>query len=41
MSDEAQNLCLHSSSDTCGDCCNAFPQKNRQRNQRKSRVWRG
>ena len=40
-SDEAEKLCLHSSSDTCGDGCNAFPQKTRQRNQRKSRVWRG
>ena len=26
-SDEAEKLCLHSSSDTCGDGCNAFPQK--------------
>ena len=25
----------------CGDGSNAFPQKTRQRNQRKSRVWRG
>ena len=31
----------HSNDDTCGDGCNAFPQKTRQRNQRKSRVWRG
>ena len=40
-SDEDEKLCLHSSSDTCGDGSNAFPQKTRQRNQRKSRVWRG
>ena len=26
MSDEAEKLCLHSSSDTCGDSCNDFPQ---------------
>lgn len=26
-SDEAEKLYLHSSSDTCGDGCNAFPQK--------------
>ena len=26
---------------SCRDGCNAFPQKTRQRNQRKSGVWRG
>ena len=26
-SDEDKKLCLHSSFDTCGDGCNAFPQK--------------
>lgn len=39
--DEVKEACSHILLDTCGDGCNAFPQKTRQRNQRKSRVWRG
>ena len=39
--DEAKSMCSYHSDDTCGDGCNAFPQKTRQRNQRKSGVWRG
>lgn len=34
-------MCSPADTDTCGDGCNAFPQKTRQRNQRKSGVWRG
>ena len=39
--DEVKDVCSYVSDNTCGDGCNAFPQKTRQRNQRKSRVWRG
>lgn len=39
--DEVKEACSHILLDTCGDGSNAFPQKTRQRNQRKSRVWRG
>ena len=41
MQNDTEKMCLSLQSDTCGDGCNAFPQKTRQRNQRKSRVWRG
>ena len=39
--DDPGNVYSFGRDDTCGDGCNAFPQKTRQRNQRKSRVWRG
>ena len=39
--DEVKDVCSYVSDNTCGDGCNAFPQKTRQRNQRKSGVWRG
>ena len=35
------DMIVNSLTITCGDGCNAFPQKTRQRNQRKSGVWRG
>ena len=40
-SDVVDETCSLGGDDTCGDGSNAFPQKTRQRNQRKSRVWRG
>ena len=41
MQNDMEEMCSSLRSDTCGDGCTAFPQKTRQRNQRKSRVWRG
>ncbi len=41
MQSDTEKMCSYMQSDTCGDGCNAFPQKTRQRNQRKSGVWRG
>ena len=41
IQNDTEEMCSSLRNDTCGDGCNAFPQKTRQRNQRKSRVWRG
>lgn len=41
LHDDMDENCSLLQSDTRGDGCNAFPQKTRQRNQRKSGVWRG
>ena len=39
IQNDTEEMCSSLRNDTCGDGCNAFPQKTRQRNQRKSRVW--
>ena len=41
IQNDTEEMCSSLRNDTCGDGCNAFPQKTRQRNQRKSGVWRG
>ena len=41
VADEVKEVCSQVRLDICGDGSNAFPQKTRQRNQRKSGVWRG
>ena len=39
--DEVNAICSYHSNDTCGDGGIVVPQKNRQYNQNKSRVWLG